>query len=185
MAGCSSAGQGRRPEAFVGECETGHRARQADGQRPVDVQVAGDARPAEQVGVDRRGWVQRECAGVEGPWRGGPEIDRREVRRIALVADQVAAAAQAAHPGLDHGEREGRGDGGIDGSTAVAKDGGADVRGAGVLGRDRPAGRARHGLVDLPLFDGLKGHAGGTLGRVLPPKRCKISGATKTVPDKA
>ena len=77
---------GQAAEALVGQGKAGHRARKADGQRPVNVAVVGHAWPAEQIGIGCCPGLQGKRTDIEGAWRGGAEIDRGDICGFAPIA---------------------------------------------------------------------------------------------------
>ena len=103
----------------------------------MDVDVALDAGPAEQVGGGVAG--EGVAGRVEAGGRAGAEIDDFGAGLAGAVDHGEADAAEAAVPGLHGGEREGGADRGVDGVAAGVKDGDSGEGGVAGLGDDHAA----------------------------------------------
>ena len=137
------------------QCQSRRLARRGDRQRPQQVPVLENRRPAEQVVVATLD--QRIGSDIEAGGRDHAEIDHLR-RRIALGDHHEAAAAKAAHPGLEHSQGERGGDRRIDGVAACGQDLGADLGRLEVLRRYQPAAGSNHGLANRPsLLRGAHG----------------------------
>ena len=103
---------GQLAEALMREREHAEEAGNAD-RAAADDRVIESERPA--FGIEEAGRLGR-CGSGLAPVEGG---DRAPLRR---PMDQESAAADAGGFGLDHGERDGHGDRGVDGAAAGAQD---------------------------------------------------------------
>ena len=138
-----------------------HRARDRKGERPVDVAVARDLRPGEQLGLGRAG--QRISGRVEPAGGDRAEIDGLGMLGAGAMHDHEADAAEPAVPRLDRRQSECRGDRGIDGAAARGQHLGADRGGGAALRGDDAALRGRARLGDLPVLGQV--HGAGVLNR--------------------
>ena len=133
----------------MGQPEAGRLARHRDRQRPEQVAPLQDRGPAEQLVVAT--FDQGIRGRVEAGRRDHAEVDR--VRRaVGLGDDHHAAAAETAHPGLEHPERKRSGERGVDGVAARGKNVRAHLCRTDVLGGDQPAAGVHHAFADRPGF---------------------------------
>ena len=137
-------------EARVRQPESRHLPRHGDRERAAQVAVILDCRPAEHVRARfAREWVVRR---VQSARRHHPEGDRPRAIPASGADEHVAPAAEPAHPGLDCGQREARGDGGVDRVAAPGQHSRADLGRGLVLGGDHAALARHRGLADDPSF---------------------------------
>ena len=133
-----------RQAQAVGETRHGHC------QRAVQVAVADDGRPAEQVAGSTAG---QRVVGRRKP----PRRHHAGIHRVGLAVGQfhqhAAAAAQAAHPGLEHAQRQRGRYGGIDRVPAGAQKLGPDLGGPPMLGGDDASTATHRNLGRLPRID--------------------------------
>ncbi len=140
-----------------------HRARDRESERAVDVAVALDLRPGEQLGLAGAG--QRIGGGVEAARRHWAEIDGLGMARAGAVHDHETDRPEPAVPRLDRGQGQRRRHGGIDRGPAHRQDFGADNSGGAALrGDDAALGRGSR-LADLPILGQVH------RGRPLRPRR--------------
>ncbi len=140
---------------------TAHRARNGKGKRAVDIAVALDLRPGEQLGLGGAG--QRKRRRVEHARRHRAEIDRFGAIGSGAMHDHEADAAEPAVPGFEDSERQRGRDGGVDRGAARGQYLGSDRGGGAVLrGDDAALGRSA-GLADLPVLAQV--HCRGPLSR--------------------
>jgi hypothetical protein len=71
------------------------------------------------------------------------EIERHGLAVPGAMHEHRARARDRGHERLDHGHREGGGDGRVDGVAAALEDAGADARSDGMLRGDQPASDGR------------------------------------------
>ena len=150
----------------MGEAQAVGEAGESDRQRPMQVAVLDHGRPAEQVAGHAAG--ERVVGGIEAARRHHAAI--QGVGGTVGQPDQhAAAAAKAAHPGLEHAQCQRGGDGGIDRVAAITQRLGPDRRRPAMLGRHDAAPGADHALAHLPaawahrLLPRLATHGGNTL----------------------
>ena len=155
-----------RAEALMGEAQAVGESGESDRQRPVQVAVLDHGGPAEQVAGHPAG--ERVGGGIEAARRHHAAI--QGVGGAVGQPDQhAAAAAKAAHPGLEHAQRQRGGDRGIDRVAASTQRLGPDRRRPAMLGRHDAAPGADHALAHLPaawahrLLPRLATHGGITL----------------------
>jgi hypothetical protein len=72
----------------------------------VNVGIALDLRPAEQIGRDPASQLEARC--IEPARRSGPEIDRLGACLTSAMNESVADATKTGVPRLDCGERTSR-----------------------------------------------------------------------------
>ena len=94
------------------EVIAGDRGRDGDGERAVDVDVALDLRPGEQVGGHAAG--EAVARGIGGGRGTGAEVHHMRAAFTGAVHQREADAAEAGVPWLDGGERQRGGDRGVD-----------------------------------------------------------------------
>ena len=131
------------------EREAGCLARNRDREGAGDVALVLHGGPAEQVPVADAG-RERIVGGVEARGRDHAELDHLGRAAARGRHDHQAAAAEAAHPGLEHGQRQRGRERGIDGIAARLEDLGADFGRSAMLGGHHSAPRAQGGLVHNP-----------------------------------
>ncbi len=141
---------GQAAEPLDRERQTGDRARDREGEGPLDIAVGLDLGPGEQVGARPAG--QPINGRIEGLRRHRPEIDHRRTARAGRVDHHEAGAAEPAVPRLDRGERKHGGNHGIDGAAARRQDRGPGFGRGLLLRRHDPSARYRSGLRDLPIL---------------------------------
>ncbi len=134
-------------EALVGDAQAVGKAGDRYRQRAMQVAVPDHGRPAEQV--PRHASSERVVGGIEAARRHHAAIDGMGAA-IRQPDQHGAAAAEPAHPGLDHTQRQRGGDGGIDRVAAVAEHLGADRCRKMVLCRHDAAARTDRALAHLP-----------------------------------
>jgi hypothetical protein len=129
-------------------------------QRPMDVAVALDLRPPEQIACGRPG--QPEERRVERGGRRWAEIDRLRPRGAGVMDEGVTDAAEAGIPRLDRRQGEGGGNGRIDRVAAGIEHGKARGACAAHLRRYDPAPPGCGGLGQVPVLrdvgGGCEGH---------------------------
>ncbi len=135
----------------------GDHARHRDRAGTLDVAVAFDARPGEDVG---RGAVagQRIILGPQAERRPHAVVDHLVAVFACTVEHHRAAAAGTAHPGLQHAERKRRRDHRIDAIAAGREHLGADLRRLARLRGDDAAFRSDSGLADRLVAGELVTH---------------------------
>ena len=109
-----------RAEGLVGHTHAVDRSRHGDGTGAHRVPLLDDGGPGKEVRGDAaagEGVVRR----IEPRGRAEAEVDRPGASLARAVDHHGAAAAGAAHPWLEHAEREGGGDRRIDGVSAAGE----------------------------------------------------------------
>ena len=113
-------------------------------------------RPRKNVGGRTRG--QRIVLDAQAVRRAHAVVDHLVAVFAGAIEHHCAAAASAAHPGLQHTERKGGGDDGIDAVAAGCQHPGADLGGFSRLRGDDAALGSHRGLADLLGIGELVGH---------------------------
>ncbi len=151
-------------EALEREAEPVDRAGHADRLVALEVAVALDEGPTEELAADAAG--ELVARGVERRSGDEAEIDDLDGTAGGIAVDEITGAAEPAHPWLDHAEGEGGGDRGIDCVAPGGENFSPGGGGAAMLGDDDPLGRdlGRFGRNPIlpQVLDGaprLPGHA--------------------------
>ena len=118
-----------------------------DGGGALDVAVVDHAGPGKQVGAAAVAG-QGVVGGIELARRTHAVVDHLGAPLVGTPQHHAAARRRPAHPGLDHAQREGGRDRGIDRVAARGEHGGADLRRTPVLRRHHARLGGDHGLAD-------------------------------------
>ncbi len=159
---CEDVGERQlRAEGFLELLVAGDGGGRDEGEGAVDVAVVDHLRPGEEVLLHLAG--EGIIGGIGAAWRDRPEIDDLRAALAGFQHDGEADAAESAVPGLDRGQSEAGGDGGIGGIAALFEDRGSGFGRLAALRDDDAVPAARGGFGQSPVLaaigKGGSGHA--------------------------
>ena len=162
LAGESDAGRQQVPPRHSGVAavcflHAGDHAGHRDRAGAVQIAVVLDPRPGKNVGGGAIAG-QRIVFDAKAVRRAHAVVDHLVAVFVGAVEHHRPAAADAAHPGLQHAEREGGGDHRIDAVAARSQHRGADLGGFSRLRSDDAAFGGHGGFADLLGVGELVGH---------------------------